>query len=199
MTVVEVAAGVPTRVQVTPPLPRPPVILMATAPASCRPFPVMVSVKFVSPRAPDVGLIEVIEGPFTVNALFAVIVPPKVVITMLWPFPKAALFAMTNVAVMVVALVAVALFTVIPFEAVTLTRLTKFDPVMVTFTAVPRNPLFGLALANVGAGSGVPPLNSTAPGSNAAGTFGSGRALPKKSVAGCGCETGMLSIGTVRA
>lgn len=129
LTVVPV--GVPLSVQVIP------VPLMVTPVESCRPAPVKVTGTVV-PLAPDVGLIDVRDGPSTVNAPAAVTVPPPVVMVT-FRAVKPAVCAMVKVAVMVVELIACALETVTPApETVTVCRALKFAPVMVTLTAVPR-------------------------------------------------------------
>ena len=91
----------------------------------------------------------------------APLVPPDVV-TVTLAAPVVALAAMTNVAVICVALTTVTLFTVTP-ELLTLTvaPATKFVPVNVTGTLFPAVPLVGLMEVRVGAGGFT--VNVTAP------------------------------------
>src|SRR4029077_13289039 len=98
-------------------------------------------------------------GRLTVNGTGAEV--PPVVLTVTLVAPVAALAVIVKVAVIWVVLATTMLVTVTP-ELVTFTPApaTKFVPVKVTFTVVPRVPLLGLIPVRVGAG-GLTTVNGT--------------------------------------
>ena len=113
----------------------------------------------VAPRAWALGVTELSVGRgglLTVNVTELVWMPPVVTVTLLPPV--AAVFAMAEVAVIVVALCTVTLLMVMPLpETFTVDpRVEKFVPVSVTLTVVPRKPPFGETAVRVGGATEVP-------------------------------------------
>ena len=127
-----VPVGVPLRVQVIP-------APMVTPVVSCMPPSPLRVTGTVEPRSPDVGFIDVKDGPSTVKALVAVTVPPPVVmVTLRAVKPAVVPPAIVKVAVIVVEL-GTMLLTVTPApETVTFVVVPRFVPVMVTGKLVPR-------------------------------------------------------------
>ena len=143
LTVVSLTTARP--LTVTPP----PDTVIAVVPA--RPLPVRVS-GMVVPRAPDVGEIEVSNGP-TVKVC-ALLVPPGVVtVTLLAESVAAA--EIVNVAVIVDGFTTVTPLTVtpVPETATVVPVAVKLAPVSVTGTAVLRTPPIGATEVSVGAGA----------------------------------------------
>lgn len=125
-----------------------PDIFTPVAPA--RLVPVRVTARFVAPRFPEVGEIEVRVGPCTVNALFRVAFPiPVATVTFL--VEAVAPVVMTQDAVTVVAVgVPVIEHVTPPPLMVTPVAVARFVPVIVTATVVPRTPVVGVMPVTVG-------------------------------------------------
>src|ERR1700675_1136380 len=106
------------------------------------------------PLAPDVGEIEVSTGPTTVNVT-GPLTPPAVVTVTVLPV-IAAVFAMVNVAVIVVEFTTVTALTVTPVpDTAKVDPARKLVPARVTGTAVPRTPVLGVIDVSVGAGGAI--------------------------------------------
>ena len=157
--------------------------------APVRPVPVKVTLKMV-PRKPDVGAIEASVGPNTVNdATKGLLVPPAVV-TVILLTPSPAVGVIVHVALTVVEVDPVTVqLTPLP-DTFTVCALSRFVPVMITGTLVPRKPDAGAIEADVGVEAVGPPWDSIAPMSKELALEGPGLGLPKKSVGGCPTLTG---------
>jgi hypothetical protein len=151
-----------------------PVPLTVTPVAPVRPEPVIVTGTAV-PCAPLDGEIDVTAGVGIVKVT-AFEVPPDVV-TVTFRDPRAAMPEIVNVAVMVVGLTTLTLLTATPVpDTLTAVVVSSVVPVNVTFTALPRTPIFGEMEVSVAVGT--PAWSSIAPMSNRVGAPGSGRGLP---------------------
>lgn len=146
LAVTVVAVGVPVIVQVTPP----PDTVTAVAPV--RLAPLMVTGTVV-PCNPELGTIEVIVAPCTVNGteLLTATAPGTVMVT-LWT-PSVAVAEMVKFTVAVVELPTTRPLGVTPApETFTALAPVRLVPVSVTATVVARTPVGGAIVANVGVG-----------------------------------------------
>ncbi len=132
-------------VQVTPP----PEMVTAVAPAKFVPVRVTGT---VVPWVPEVGLIEVSLGPWTVKVRPPLV--PAGVVTLTVLDEAEAVVEMVNVAVIVVEFTTVTALTVTPDpDTDTVVPVAaKFVPVRVTGTTEPRKPEAGVTAVNVGVG-----------------------------------------------
>src|SRR5215469_14178190 len=123
--------------------------------------------------------VNVTVAPTIRNELFSGTVPPGVV-TLTLRNPRVAPLSMLKVAVTVVSFTTTMLLTdTFAPETATAEVPVRNEPVRVTFTAAPREPVFGVTAVRTG--EFTLEANSTAPASTAAFDF---RRVPKKSSAG---------------
>ena len=123
-----------------------------TAVVPCNPVPVSVTLTVLL-RLPEAGAIEVSTGPRMANG--RVLLAPPTVTTSMFTLPIGAVVLLLKVAVMLVALTKTTLLIEKPATAgvaTTVDPATKFVPVRVTFTDVPRNSELGAMDVSVGAG-----------------------------------------------
>jgi len=147
VAVTEVSLATVKLVTVMPP----PEKLTEVAPV--KPVPVSVTATPVLSRLADTGLMDVSTGPLIANG--RVLLAPPGVITSIFTEPIAAANVLLKVAVMLVGLTTITLLIVKPVAAgvaTTVDPVTKFVPVRVTATDVPRISEAGTIDVNVGTG-----------------------------------------------